>query len=83
MVITCHLGVNSIPLESIPGIRETGWRPAARATRGAQQMEESQDIDVLANMLRNVLNAVSFITFLYSFKHVFFVVHFHYISLQF
>lgn len=53
------LGVGSIPIESIPGIKETGWRPAARATRGGQQLEECQDVDTLAGMLGTVLNAVS------------------------
>lgn len=52
-------GVESIPIESIPGIEETGWRPAARATRGGQQLEESQDVDTLQGMLKTVLNAVS------------------------
>lgn len=51
------LGVRNIPIESIPGIEETGWKPASRTTRG-QQLEESQDIDVLAGMLKIVLNAV-------------------------
>lgn len=51
-------GVESIPIESIPGIEETGWRPAARATRGGQQLEESQDVDTLQGMLKVVLNAV-------------------------
>lgn len=51
-------GVESIPIESIPGIEETGWRPAARATRGVQQLEESQDVDTLQGMLKTVLNAV-------------------------
>ncbi|XP_044266959.1 histone acetyltransferase KAT2A isoform X2 [Tribolium madens] len=51
-------GVKNIPIESIPGLQETGWKPAARATRGAQQLEESQDIDVLADMLKTVLQAV-------------------------
>lgn len=50
--------MKSIPVESIPGLQETGWRPAARATRGAQQLEESQDIEILAEMLQVVLNAV-------------------------
>lgn len=53
-------GVTTLPIESIPGIEETGWRPAARATRLVQQLEESQDIDVLAGMLKVVLNSVSF-----------------------
>ncbi|XP_017768696.1 PREDICTED: histone acetyltransferase KAT2B-like [Nicrophorus vespilloides] len=51
-------GVRNIPIESIPGIQETGWRPAARATRGGQQLEESQDVDTLAVMLKGVLQAV-------------------------
>lgn len=51
-------GVRSIPTESIPGIEETGWKPASRTTRG-QQLEESLDIDVLTGMLKIVLNAVS------------------------
>ncbi|KAJ3653216.1 hypothetical protein Zmor_012480 [Zophobas morio] len=51
-------GVKNIPIESIPGLQETGWKPAARATRGAQQLEESQDIEILADMLKNVLVAV-------------------------
>ncbi|XP_050309764.1 histone acetyltransferase KAT2A [Anthonomus grandis grandis] len=50
-------GVKSIPVESIPGLDETGYKPATRVTRG-QLLEESQDIDTLTNMLRNVLNAV-------------------------
>ncbi|KAL1501403.1 hypothetical protein ABEB36_006727 [Hypothenemus hampei] len=50
-------GVKSIPVESIPGLEETGYKPATRVTRG-QQLEESQDIDTLTNMLKSVLNAV-------------------------
>ncbi|XP_057653056.1 histone acetyltransferase KAT2A isoform X2 [Diorhabda carinulata] len=50
-------GVRSIPIESIPGIEETGWKPASRATRG-QLLEESQDADVLAGLLKSVLNSV-------------------------
>ncbi|XP_045472544.1 histone acetyltransferase KAT2A [Harmonia axyridis] len=51
-------GVTTLPIESIPGIEETGWRPAARATRLVHQLEESQDIDVLAGMLKVVLHSV-------------------------
>lgn len=59
-LLFCNLlGVESIPIESIPGIQETGWRPAARVTRGGQQLEESQDVDTLAGMLKVVLNSVS------------------------
>lgn len=50
--------MKSIPIESIPGLDETGYRPATRITRG-QHLEESQDIDTLTNMLKAVLNAVS------------------------
>nr|XP_023019465.1 histone acetyltransferase KAT2A [Leptinotarsa decemlineata] len=50
-------GVKTIPIESIPGIEETGWKPASRTTRG-QQLEESLDVDILAGMLKIVLNAV-------------------------
>ncbi|CAG9859546.1 unnamed protein product [Phyllotreta striolata] len=49
--------VRSIPIESIPGIEETGWKPASRTTRG-QVLEESQDVEVLAGLLKTVLNAV-------------------------
>lgn len=53
----CFSGVRFIPIESIPGIKETGWKPTSRTTRG-QYLEESQDVDVLAGMLKTVLNAV-------------------------
>lgn len=51
------LGVRFIPIESIPGIKETGWKATPRITRG-QFLEESQDIEVLSGMLKIVLNAV-------------------------
>ncbi|XP_066149368.1 histone acetyltransferase KAT2A [Euwallacea fornicatus] len=50
-------GVKSIPIESIPGLEETGYKPATRVTRG-QHLEESQDVDTLTNMLKTVLTAV-------------------------
>ncbi|XP_072393674.1 histone acetyltransferase KAT2A-like [Diabrotica undecimpunctata] len=50
-------GVRSIPIESIPGIEETGWKPASRTTRG-QLLEETQDADTLAGHLKSVLSAV-------------------------
>lgn len=57
--LTCFKeGVRGIPVESIPGLRETGWRPAARQTRVARITEECADPDMLAATLRNVLNAV-------------------------
>lgn len=60
--LTCFKeGVCSIPIESIPGIRETGWRPAARATRVSRVTEECADPDVLYSTLKSVLNTVCFI----------------------
>ncbi|VEN51701.1 unnamed protein product [Callosobruchus maculatus] len=56
-VVFFNEGVGNIPIESIPGIEETGWKPTSRTTRG-QQLEESQDVDTLASMLKIVLNAV-------------------------
>lgn len=57
--LTCFReGVRSIPVESIPGIRETGWKPAIRATRVNKGIEECSDPDTLAKHLRIVLNSV-------------------------
>ena len=59
--LTCFReGVRGIPVESIPGIRETGWRPVARATRVARITEECNDPDTLLATLKNVLTTVSF-----------------------
>ena len=58
--LTCFReGVRGIPVESIPGIRETGWRPVARATRVARITEECNDPDTLLATLKNVLTTVS------------------------
>lgn len=51
-------GVHSIPVESLPGIQETGWKAAPRATRGGAQLEESQDFETLTSMLKTVLNCI-------------------------
>lgn len=51
-------GVRSIPVESIPGIRETGWKPAARATRVSKMTEEFSDPDTLIKSLKIVLNSI-------------------------
>lgn len=58
--LTCFRdGVRSIPVESIPGILETGWKPAARSTRALQHSpEESHDHDTLQQTLRQVLNTI-------------------------
>lgn len=50
--------MRSIPIESIPGLREVGWRPQYRAQRAARPLEESADPDKLANSLNVVLQSV-------------------------
>uniref|UniRef100_A0A0C9S049 histone acetyltransferase n=1 Tax=Fopius arisanus TaxID=64838 RepID=A0A0C9S049_9HYME len=66
--LTCFKeGVRGIPVEAIPGIRETGWksyaqtrtRGVAKGTPGPEPMEACLDItDSLYNALKNVLNSV-------------------------
>uniref|UniRef100_A0A6Q2YK22 Histone acetyltransferase n=1 Tax=Esox lucius TaxID=8010 RepID=A0A6Q2YK22_ESOLU len=49
--LTCFKeGVRQIPVESIPGIRETGWKPSAK-----EKVKELKDPDLLYNMLKNLL----------------------------
>ncbi|KAL0992774.1 hypothetical protein UPYG_G00098220 [Umbra pygmaea] len=43
-------GVRQIPVESIPGIRESGWKPSAK-----EKVKELKDPDLLYNMLKNLL----------------------------
>lgn len=57
--LTCFKdGLRSIPIESIPGIKQTGWKPSPRATRGGYGLEECQDIETLSTTLKSVLTAV-------------------------
>ncbi|KAJ0172618.1 hypothetical protein K1T71_011757 [Dendrolimus kikuchii] len=52
--LTCFKeGVRSIPVECVPGVRETGWRPAAGA-----RAHHDHDADADVATLRNVLHAV-------------------------
>ncbi|XP_066571801.1 histone acetyltransferase KAT2B isoform X1 [Amia ocellicauda] len=44
-------GVRQIPIESIPGIRETGWKPAGKG-------KEPKDPDQLYSTLKNILQHV-------------------------
>lgn len=54
--LTCFKeGVRGIPVESIPGLREVGWRPLARAQRAGRPLDESVDPDKLAQTLMQVL----------------------------
>uniref|UniRef100_A0AAY4CWQ9 histone acetyltransferase n=1 Tax=Denticeps clupeoides TaxID=299321 RepID=A0AAY4CWQ9_9TELE len=49
--LTCFKeGVRQIPVESIPGIRETGWKPSAK-----EKSKEMKDPDLLYNILKNLL----------------------------
>ncbi|XP_041121418.1 histone acetyltransferase KAT2A-like isoform X2 [Polyodon spathula] len=49
--LTCFKeGVRQIPVESIPGIRESGWKPS-----GKEKGKELKDPDLLYNTLKNLL----------------------------
>lgn len=57
--LTCFKeGVRCIPVESIPGIRDTGWRPPARVPRTTRNNDDT-DLEVLASQLRTILNQVT------------------------
>ncbi|XP_041039404.1 histone acetyltransferase KAT2B isoform X4 [Carcharodon carcharias] len=46
-------GVRQIPIESIPGIKESGWKPS-----GKERGKDSRDPDQLYNILKNILQQV-------------------------
>uniref|UniRef100_A0A673SVA9 Histone acetyltransferase n=1 Tax=Suricata suricatta TaxID=37032 RepID=A0A673SVA9_SURSU len=46
-------GVRQIPIESIPGIRETGWKPS-----GKEKSKEPKDPDQLYSTLKGILQQV-------------------------
>ena len=57
--LTCFKeGIRTIPIESIPGLREIGWRSAPRAHRQSRSMDENEDFDKLAGHFSVVLNAI-------------------------
>ncbi|KAL6257354.1 hypothetical protein P5V15_010930 [Pogonomyrmex californicus] len=65
--LTCFKdGVKSIPVESIPGIRETGWksycqtrtRGVTKGTQGSEVGDYTDMSECLYNSLNNVLNSV-------------------------
>lgn len=57
--LTCFKkGVSSIPIESIPGLKEIGWRPASRAQRTTKPYEEPTDPEKLANAFAQILQTV-------------------------
>ncbi|XP_016991343.1 histone acetyltransferase KAT2A [Drosophila rhopaloa] len=51
-------GLPSIPVESIPGLREIGWKPQMRPARSARPLEESSDPEKLATSFASVLQSV-------------------------
>ena len=59
-------GVREIPIDSIPGLKLTGWRP----THGygtKRIIEETMDSEQLYQSLRSVLNQANFYTVQYNF----------------
>ncbi|KAL5242311.1 hypothetical protein ACI65C_009721 [Semiaphis heraclei] len=57
--LTCFSdGVRMIPIESIPGVMDTGWTPSTRITRNSRVTEETTDFDVLAKHLTKVLQFI-------------------------
>ncbi|XP_020817036.1 LOW QUALITY PROTEIN: histone acetyltransferase KAT2A [Drosophila serrata] len=57
--LTCFKeGLPSIPVESIPGLREIGWKPQMRPARSARPLEESSDPEKLATSFASVLQSV-------------------------
>lgn len=57
--LTCFKeGIRTIPIDSIPGLRDIGWRSIPRALRQSRSMEENEDFDKLAMHFSSVLNAV-------------------------
>ncbi|XP_055915978.1 histone acetyltransferase KAT2A-like [Eupeodes corollae] len=56
--LTCFKeGVRCIPVESIPGLREIGWKPQMRTQRTSRPSEEHADPDKLATSFATVLQA--------------------------
>lgn len=57
--LTCFKeGVPSIPVESIPGLQEVGWKPQTRAQRTSRPLEETEDRDKLAKVFQSVLISI-------------------------
>lgn len=57
--LTCFKeGLPSIPVESIPGLREIGWKPQMRPVRASRPLEESSDPEKLATSFASVLQSV-------------------------
>ena len=55
--LTCFKeGVSRIPVESIPGLLELGWKPQVRAHRTSRPLEESVDPAKLATAFSSVLS---------------------------
>lgn len=65
--LTCFRdGVREIPVESIPGIRDAGWKGPPTPTHSSRSPSHEQpDPDYLHSMLKSLLNSVSSIVLLY------------------
>lgn len=59
--LTCFRdGVREIPVESIPGIRDAGWKgPPACAKPSRSPSQEHQEAEYLSSMLKTLLCNVS------------------------
>jgi len=57
--LTCFKdGIREIPIESIPGILETGWEPPAQdKSRSTRNSDEKADLEHLHNVMKTILNA--------------------------
>jgi len=57
--LTCFKdGVREIPVESIPGILETGWEPPSQdKSRSTRNSDEKADQEHLYNVMKTILNA--------------------------
>lgn len=57
--LTCFKeGIRTIPIESIPGLRDIGWRSVPRALRQSRSMDENDDFEKLALHFSSVLSAI-------------------------
>lgn len=58
--LTCFReGVREIPVESIPGIREAGWKGPTCAKPARSPSQEHQEAEYLSSMLKTLLCNVS------------------------
>lgn len=57
--LTCFQeGIRMIPVESIPGLREIGWKNVPRISRQSRSADESDDYEKLNQIFGGILSAV-------------------------